>query len=136
VTGSGRSEAPAATSPSGAASPGLSVAARRVMEAVTQARETAPAHVVVELPELEGLRVRVSVSGSTVHLALMGESSGQRSGGLVRDVARNLSERGLQLGDVTAGDRRGSGSPDEQEPPATPGARPSTPRPKAAGLRI
>jgi len=106
------------------------------MEAVTQARETAPAHVVVELPELGGLRVRVSVSGSTVHLALIGESSEQRFGGLVRDVASNLSGKGLQLGDVTTGDRRGSGRPDEQEPRATPGPRPTAPRPRATGLRI
>jgi hypothetical protein len=113
------------------------------MEAVAQVRDAPPPnHIVVDVPELDGLRMRVSLSGSTVHLAFMGESRdpalGRRVGTLIQDVASGLSDKGLQLGDVTTGDRQGSGD-QAPEPGAwgQPGSVPaSRARPRAAGLRI
>jgi hypothetical protein len=129
--------------PSAAADPGPSALARRVMDAVAQVRDAPPpAHIVVDVPELDGLRMRVSLSGSTVHLAFIGESrdpaQGRRVDTLIQDVASRLSGKGLELGDVTTGDRHGSGDPGRQ--PAAwgkPGGVPAQPaRSRAAGLRI
>src|SRR5205807_9115361 len=124
----------------GPAGPGPSALARRVMEAVAQVRDAPPPnHIVVDLPELDGLRMRVSLSGSTVHLAFMGESrdpaQGQRVGTLIQDVASGLSDQGLQLGDVTTGDRQPPGDrPPQPDAWGQPGAVPSSrARPRAAG---
>jgi hypothetical protein len=121
------------------------------MEAVAQVRDAPPPnHIVVDVPELDGLRMRVSLSGSTVHLAFIGESrdpgQGREVGTLIRDVASGLSDKGLQLGDVTTGDRQGPGDQARQGPgdqarqPAAwrqPGGVPaSRARSRAAGLRI
>jgi hypothetical protein len=135
--------AAANAAPSAAADPGPSALARRVMDAVAQVRDAPPpAHILVDMPELDGLRMRVSLSGSTVHLAVIGESrdpaQGRRVGTLIQDVASGLSGKGLELGDVTTGDRHGSGDPGRQ--PAAwgqPGGVPaSRARSRAAGLRI
>jgi hypothetical protein len=115
------------------------------MEAVAQVRDAPPPnHIVVDVPELDGLRMRVSLSGSTVHLAVMGEArdpaQGRRVGTLIQDVASGLSDKGLQLGDVTTGDRQGPGDQAPQPQPDAwghPGGAPaSRARHRAAGLRI
>jgi hypothetical protein len=113
------------------------------MEAVAQVRDAPPPnHIVVDVPELDGLRMRVSLSGSTVHLAFIGEprdpAQGRRVGTLIQDVASGLSGKGLELGDVTTGDRQSSG--DQGREPAAwgqPGdVPPSRAQSRAAGLRI
>jgi hypothetical protein len=111
------------------------------MEAVAQVRDAPPpAHVVVDVPELDGLRMRVSLSGSTVHVAFIGESPDAaqgRVGSLIQDVASGLSGTGLQLGDVTTGGRPGSGNPERQQAVwGQPGGAPARARSRAAGLRI
>jgi hypothetical protein len=113
------------------------------MEAVAQVRDAPPPnHIVVDVPELDGMRMRVSLSGSTVHLAFIGESrnpaQGRGVGTLIQDVASGLSDKGLQLGDVSTGDRQATG--DQSREPATwrqPGGVPaSRARSRPAGLRI
>jgi hypothetical protein len=121
--------------------PGPSALARRVMDAVAQVRDAPPpAHVVVDVPELDGLRMRVSLSGSTVHVAFIGESPDAaqgRVGSLIQDVASGLSGTGLQLGDVTTGGRPGSGNPERQQAVwGQPGGAPARAPSRAAGLRI
>jgi len=144
-TGSVPLHAPGSTTSSAAATaptaPGPSALARRVMEAVAQVRDAPPpAHVLVDVPELDGLRMRVSLSGSTVHVAFIGESPDAvhgRVGSLIQDVASGLSGTGLQLGDVTTGGRPGSGNPERQQAVwGQPGSAPARARSRAAGLRI
>jgi len=127
--------------PGAATAAGPSALARRVMDAVAQVRDAPPpAHVVVDVPELDGLRMRVSLSGSTVHVAFIGESPDAaqgRVGSLIQDVASGLSGTGLQLGDVTTGGRPGSGNPERQQAVwGQPGTAPARARSRAAGLRI
>jgi hypothetical protein len=126
--------------PTAATDPGPSALARRVMEAVAQVRDAPPpAHVLVDVPELDGLRMRVSLSGSTVHVAFIGESPDTaqgRVGSLIQDVASGLSGTGLQL-DVTTGGRPGSGNPERQQAAwGQPGTAPARARSRAAGLRM
>jgi hypothetical protein len=127
---------------------GPSALANRVMAAVAQIQDAPPpAHILVELPGLDGLQVRVSLSGSTVHLTMLGESAdpamAPKIGTLVQDVATGLSGRGMQL-DVASGGRHGqpeqqpppSGRPDGVAPPrASPRSGPPA-RPQPTGLRI
>jgi hypothetical protein len=144
-TGSVPLHAPGSTTsnaaPTAPTAPGPSALARRVMDAVAQVRDAPPpAHVVVDVPELDGLRMRVSLSGSTVHVAFIGESPDAaqgRVGSLIQDVASGLSGTGLQLGDVTTGGRPGSGNPERQQAVwGQPGGAPARARSRAAGLRI
>jgi hypothetical protein len=112
------------------------------MDAVAQVRDAPPPnHIVVDVPELDGLRMRVSLTGSTVHLAFIGESrdpaQGRRVDTLIQEVASGLSGKGLELGDVSTGDRQGTGDqsrePTWRQPGGVPGSRA---RSRAAGLRI
>jgi len=143
-TGSVPLHAPGGTTsnaaPGAATAAGPSALARRVMDAVTQVRDAPPpAHVVVDVPELDGLRMRVSLSGSTVHVAFIGESpdaAQDRVGSLIQDVASGLSGTGLQLGDVTTGGRPGSGNPERQQAVWGQPSAPARARSRAAGLRI
>lgn len=105
----------------GALTSNLSPAARKVIEAINQARDaTPPNSVVVELPGMDGARLRVSVEGTTVHLALLGESPESALNGLIRDVATGLGSSGLQLGQDGTGQRGDPGNPSgaRQQDPA------------------
>ncbi len=122
--------------PTAPTAPGPSALAR-----VAQVRDAPPpAHVIVDVPELDGLRMRVSLSGSTVHVAFISESPDAaqgRVGSLIQDVASGLSGTGLQLGDVTTGGRPGSGNPERQQAVwGQPGGAPARARSRAAGLRM
>src|SRR2546430_16815886 len=89
-TGSVPWHAPGSTTsnaaPGAATAAGPSALARRVMDAVAQVRDAPPpAHVVVDVPEPNGLRMRASLPGSTAHVAFIAEAPESRralAGGL------------------------------------------------------
>lgn len=107
--------APAAmTGPLGAAGGG---AVARVVAALEQLRSAGPPRSVsLELPELEGLRLRVTLRGaSTVDVRVTGRLPDAE--GWLRDLGAAVSSRGLELGDV---DADGEGAPGRRRQPADP----------------
>jgi hypothetical protein len=73
-------------------------AARRVLEVVDRmGGDTAPKRVLVDLPQLGGMRLEVSMRGESVHLSLVEPGS---HGDLVtfgREVAAGLADKGFEL---------------------------------------
>jgi hypothetical protein len=114
-------------------------AVERVLEVVQRIRDQAPPRqVVVELPEMDGLRVLVETRASTVHVRPVGgDPSGVWYEALVRDLGPGLAARGFDL----AGDPSGGG-PFRGRPGAedqwTPVASPSPPaaRIRSEGVRL
>jgi hypothetical protein len=106
-------------SPAANAAPGLSSAlAERVMRAVDlQRTQPPPRSMVVDIPELEGLRLVVSVRAGG-HVTVTPASSGAGADAFApfaEDLSRILTERGFVM---NGDDRRGRHNPQNEEEPA------------------
>jgi hypothetical protein len=106
-------------SPAANAAPGLSSAlAERVMRAVDlQRTQPPPRSIVVDIPELEGLRLVVSVRAGG-HVTVTPASSGAGADAFApfaEDLSRILTERGFVM---NGDDRRGRHNPQNEEEPA------------------
>lgn len=88
--------------------PPVSDAARRILEVVERLQQVPPPRqVVVELPDLDGLRVLVEARGTSVHVVVLhGPTHGGQLDALARELAAGLSERGFDLAGFSRGRER------------------------------
>lgn len=91
----------------------------RVVARVIQAAELLenappPRHMVVEVPDSDGLRLQVAMRGSEVHVALQAGRTAPDLGAWGRELAAGLASRGMSLGEFTSGDSTPSGR--DQQP--------------------
>ncbi|HXF73241.1 MAG TPA: hypothetical protein VNO79_11610 [Actinomycetota bacterium] len=95
----------------------MSDAARRILEVVERLQQVSPPRqVVVELPDLDGLRVLVEARGTSVHVVVLhGPTHGRQLDALARELAAGLSARGFDLAEFSKG--RGQAPDPEPEPP-------------------
>lgn len=92
-------------------------AARRVLEVVDRmGGDTAPSRVLVDLPQLGGMRLEVSMRGQSVHLSVVepGSHGGSQSDLVTfgREVAAGLADKGFDLTGFGSrgGSQQGAGS--------------------------
>jgi hypothetical protein len=111
----------------------------RVLEVLERIRDQAPPRqVVVELPEMDGLRVLVEARASTVHVRPVGgDPSGVWYEALVRDLGPGLAARGFDLAGDPSGGGPFRGRPGAEDPwtPAAPPAAPAV-RIRSEGVRL
>lgn len=126
----------AAATPSGPAAPSPSTMAstvQRIIEVVEEiARQTPPRSMTVELGELDGVRVQVSMESSGVRLRFLDELAPDQRRMLERELARSLAERGFDLADGGTDGRRQT-SREHDEPRWAPLESGRILRPVAAG---
>lgn len=147
-TGGGAANAAPAT-PAPAPTPVDGGLHARVVARVIQAAELLenappPRHMVVELPDSDGLRLQVAMRGSEVHVNLHGGRTAPDLGAWGRELAAGLASRGMSLGEFTSGDSAPSGReqqsddhhprPSEDDRPAAPPR--GRPRPDDGELRL
>lgn len=108
----------------------------RVLEALEKIRDQAPpSRVIVEVPELDGLRVLVDARGSTVHVrAIGGDPTGMWFDALVRDLGPGLSARGFDLADPHG--RSSSAWQGPRDEPDAPPSQRSVHRSRRKGVRL
>jgi hypothetical protein len=108
-------------------------AVARLVETVERLKDAPPPRtVVVDLPEMDGLRVRVALEGSAVKLEIL---SGARSdlSSLLGDASAALTERGFDLSGAPGEERHGGSTEEHFENDATPARARRTNR---GGLRL
>ena len=104
-----------AHAPAGSQAP-QTEAARRVLEVVDRmGGDTAPSRMLVDLPQLGGMRLEVSMRGESAHLSVVEPGSHGSSGELVtfgREVAAGLADKGFDLTGFGSrgGSQQGAGS--------------------------
>lgn len=126
--------------PGGASeAPPVSDAARRILGVVERLQHAPPPRqVVVELPDLDGLRVLVEARGTSVHVVVLhGPTQGGQLDALARELAAGLSARGFDLAGFSGGRDRGPDPEPEPGPPWPRGqARGSHRAPREDVIRI
>ena len=88
-------------------------AARRVLEVVDRmGGDTAPKRVLVDLPQLGGMRLEVSLRGESVHLSVVEQGSQGDLTSFGREVAAQLAGKGFDLTGFGSrgGSQQGAGS--------------------------
>jgi hypothetical protein len=109
----------------------------RVLEVVERIRDQAPPRrVVVELPEMDGLRVLVEARATTVHVRPVGgDPSGVWYEALVRDLGPGLAARGFDLADRSGGGGAFRDRPEDPQVAAGPSPVPVV-RIRSEGVRL
>lgn len=124
---------PSGASPAPAPAPVAGTALQRVVDALETLRNAPPPRsLTLDLPDLEGLRLHLSLRGQEVRIAVMQDASGTWTPGLERDLDDALASRGFDL----HGDGREGRNEDKRRQRPSNAHRARHQSPQRSGLRL